>query len=79
MSEIVTWLGSGVAFSVGVFVGAWLMRIATSGSGEKERTDKACLVEMRRRNEIGIRQAEAMEAISMRLRVMLDLKERDES
>ncbi len=68
LSTILIWLGSGFAFAIGVFFGAWLMK--STKADNQHAMDKADMhaaevnALLAERNSIGIRQAEAMERIA---------------
>ena len=64
---ILIWLGSGFAFAVGVCLGAFLMRLVWRDRGKAERNLDDANDLLRKRNEIGERQAEALEVIAARL------------
>jgi uncharacterized membrane-anchored protein YhcB (DUF1043 family) len=64
---ILIWLGSGFAFAVGVCLGAFLMRLVWRDRGKAERNLADANDLLRKRNEIGERQAEALETLAAKM------------
>ena len=65
MTTILIWLGSGFAFAAGFMVGIWLMTWKKGNQDAQNDLTADSLVELRRRNEIGLRQAEALERVAI--------------
>lgn len=64
MLTILIWLGSGFAFSAGLFIGIWTMAWRSGKQDVQNTLTSESLEELRRRNEIGVRQCEALERIA---------------
>jgi len=63
MVTILIWLGSGFAFAVGIFFGAWAMRKAGGGLDAVKVNEKANEA-LQERNTIGREQVAALERIA---------------
>lgn len=69
METVLIWLGSGFAFSFGVYFGAWSCRRRDSELAKQQSNANDLLLE---RNVIGLRQAEALEQIAKLIESEID-------
>lgn len=66
MEMILVWLGSGFALAVGFTTGMIVMAIACRNESATAKMNAASLALLKERNDIGKRQADALESLAAR-------------
>jgi hypothetical protein len=74
MTTILVWLGSGFAFAIGVFCGAWLMKSVHKTPKDVLAGNEKATEALLERNKIGREQVEVLSAIAVTLEEILRAK-----